>query len=76
SGYSLCQQRVTGASHRKPPISLKPKRDKPLNKFQTPTNHHQQIPFPQKQKKTIKRWPSPLNIHKKSTTHRNNATTV
>ncbi|MBY8022068.1 hypothetical protein KW516_05000 [Vibrio fluvialis] len=51
SGYSLCQQRVTGASHRKPPIFLKPKRDKPLNKFQTSANHHQQIPFPQNKKR-------------------------
>ncbi|EKO3500926.1 hypothetical protein ACTWWB_002533 [Vibrio fluvialis] len=34
------------------------------------------IPIPQKQKKTINRWSFPLNIHKKSATHRNNATTV
>ncbi|AVH32614.1 hypothetical protein AL475_12500 [Vibrio fluvialis] len=50
SGYSLCQQRVTGASHRKPPISLKLKRDKPLNKPQI-TNHYQQIPFSKNKKK-------------------------
>ncbi|MCE7614442.1 hypothetical protein LZT09_07455, partial [Vibrio fluvialis] len=75
SGYSLCQQRVTGASHRKPHIS--PKAKTRQTSFLPPENKNDyQIPFPQKQKKTIKRWPSPLNTHKKSATHRNNATTV
>ncbi|ELE8118451.1 hypothetical protein RB980_001043 [Vibrio fluvialis] len=56
SGYSLCEQRVTGASHRKPPISLKPKRDKPHPYHQTtkPTT------IPQKQKKDHQPMAFPL----------------
>ncbi|ELH4234587.1 hypothetical protein RRK67_000255 [Vibrio fluvialis] len=50
SGYSLCQQRVTGASHRKPPISLNPKRDKP-HPYHQKTKNDYQFPFPKNKKR-------------------------